>query len=79
MAIAVVAQGSAFTVGDVRPLFQLRPRVAGYPYDVADDGQPFLVNTLVDYSAMNARRGPNTAGRLPITLFVNWPALLKQQ
>ena len=78
MAIAVVAQGSAFTVGNVRPLFQLRPRVAGYPYDVADDGQRFLVNTLVDYSAMNARAGPNAAGRLPITLFVNWPALLKQ-
>lgn len=36
-------------------------------YDVSADGQRFLVNTVVD---------EGTSG--PITLVVNWPALLKK-
>jgi hypothetical protein len=70
MAAAVNGQGSAFEVGAVRSLFDTRapstinPRSA---YDVSPDGQRFLVNTLVDEAAS-----------APITLVVNWPALLKK-
>ena len=70
MAAAVKGQGSAFEVGAVRPLFDTRaprtinPRSA---YDVSPDGQRFLVNTLAEQAAP-----------APITLVVNWPALLKR-
>ena len=71
MAAAVNGQGSAFEVGAARPLFDIRP---GGPalgavavYDVSPDGQRFLVNTLVEEAAPK-----------PITLVVNWPALLKR-
>jgi hypothetical protein len=36
-------------------------------YDVSPDGRRFLVNTLVEEAAP-----------APITLVVNWPALLKK-
>jgi Tol biopolymer transport system component len=67
MAAAVNGEGSAFEVGAVRSLFDTRP--GGPPrfvYDVSPDGQRFLVNTLVEEAAA------------PITLVVNWPALLKK-
>jgi hypothetical protein len=51
-----------------RELFALAPAeaLAGYsPYDTAPDGQGFLVRTPVD------------AAR-PLTVIVNWPALLKK-
>jgi hypothetical protein len=51
-----------------RELFALTPAetIAGYsPYDTAPDGQGFLVRTPVD------------AAR-PLTVIVNWPALLKK-
>jgi len=52
----------------VRPLFELHPRIGlGNAYDVSADGQRFLVNTLVEESTS-----------APITLVVNWPALLKK-
>jgi hypothetical protein len=62
-------------VGTTRPLFEVRRRLApyrnfgyGYNYDVSADGQRFLINpALVGQTA--------TA---PITLVVNWPALLKK-
>ena len=74
MAAAVNGRGSAFEVGAVRPLFETR--VAGPPsvrpgqgrmYDISPDGQRFLVNTVAEEAAS-----------APITLVVNWPALLKQ-
>ncbi|PYR66299.1 MAG: hypothetical protein DMF88_16790 [Acidobacteria bacterium] len=70
MAAAVNGRNSAFEVGAVRSLFDTRapstinPRSA---YDVSPDGQRFLVNTLADDDAAP-----------PITLVVNWPALLKK-
>jgi eukaryotic-like serine/threonine-protein kinase len=70
MAAAVNGQKSAFEVGAVRSLFDTRapstinPRSA---YDVSPDGQHFLVNTLAEEAAS-----------APITLVVNWPALLKK-
>jgi hypothetical protein len=73
MAAAVNGRGSAFEVGAVRPLFDTR--VAGPPsvrpgqgrmYDISPDGQRFLVNTVAEEAAS-----------APITLVVNWPALLK--
>jgi dipeptidyl aminopeptidase/acylaminoacyl peptidase len=66
MAASVNGRGSAFEVGAVRPLFESRRREGGSSsYDVSVDGQRFLVNSVVDESA-------------PVTLLVNWPALLKK-
>jgi hypothetical protein len=42
----------------------INPRSA---YDVSPDGQHFLVNTLAEEASL-----------APITLVVNWPALLKK-
>jgi Tol biopolymer transport system component len=71
-AAAVNGQGTAFQVKAVRPLFKTRPRsrvrLDAYFYDVAPDGQRFLLNTLVEGQASTP----------PITLVVNWPSLLKQ-
>jgi hypothetical protein len=70
MAAAVNGAGSAFEVGAVRPLFDTRALTisnTGSMYDVSPDGQRFLVNTLAEEAAP-----------APITLVVNWPALLKR-
>jgi hypothetical protein len=69
MAVVVNGQGSGFEVGALRPLFDTRaPRInLRSAYDVSPDGQRFLVNTLADGTAS-----------APITLVVNWPALLKK-
>ncbi len=74
MAATVNSQGSAFEVDAVRPLFEVRPRLASYlgygvgsNYDVSPDGQRFLVNAAV--------AGQTTA---PITLVVNWMAALNR-
>jgi len=68
MAVVVGGQDSAFEVGTVQPLFDTRSPPTGLrsSYDVSPDGQRFLVNTL-------AEEAPG-----PITLVVNWPALLKK-
>jgi len=69
MAAAVNGGASAFEVGDVRPLFDTggaTPNQA-WMYDISPDGQRFLVNTLAEEAAS-----------APITLVVNWPALLKK-
>ena len=77
MVASVTEDGGRFGVGTVQPLFELRPRLArpgmsaaaraGYPYDVAPDGQRFLVNMA---------QGEPTPS--PITVVLNWPALLEQ-
>jgi hypothetical protein len=65
-----MARVPPFEVGAVRSLFDtgapstINPRSA---YDVSPDGQRFLVNTLVEQ-----------AEPAPITLVVNWRALLKR-
>ena len=65
MAAEVNGQGAGFEVGAVRPLFDLRPRVPRWFYDVSPDGQRFLVNTVEELGAA-----------APITVVVNWPAPL---
>jgi Tol biopolymer transport system component len=71
LAAEVEGRGSTFEIATIRPLFQtqvrLRPTVQGYGCDVSPDGQRFLVNTLAEEAAP-----------APITLVVNWPALLKK-
>lgn len=69
MVAAVNGVGSAFEIGAVRPLIDTRAPVrnALRVYDISPDGQRFLVNTLAEEGASD-----------PITLVVNWPALLKK-
>jgi Tol biopolymer transport system component len=68
MAVTVTAQGSKFSAGAAQPLFKSRPSLWRYPYDVSPDGQRFLVISPTD-------EGDSP----PITLVVNWPALLKKR
>jgi Tol biopolymer transport system component len=66
-AALVTARGSTFSVDGITPLFEHRRRESqGSSYDVSADGQRFLVNSPVDESA-------------PITLLINWPALLNKR
>ena len=68
MAAAVNGRGSTFEVGAVAPLFVVRPGGLRAFYDIAPDGQRFLVNTtLVEQAAPS-----------PITVVVNWMAGLKK-
>jgi Tol biopolymer transport system component len=74
IAAAVNGEGTAFEVGGATPLFKTSPRLLsssgaylGDGYDVSADGQRFLVNSLLEEAA-----------REPITLLVNWPALLNK-
>jgi hypothetical protein len=69
MAAAIGSQGSAFEVGEVKPLFDINRARAdrGYPYDVSADGQRFLVNVLGEESTVE-----------PLTLLINWPAALQR-
>jgi Tol biopolymer transport system component len=72
MSAAVGGEASPFQIRGVRTLFQTRPRpgvrLDAYFYDVAPDGQRFLVNSLVEGQVATP----------PITLVVNWPAALKK-
>ncbi|MBI3048532.1 MAG: serine/threonine-protein kinase [Acidobacteria bacterium] len=67
MAATVNGQGAAFMVGAVRPLFETRAGAPRLSYDISPDSQRFLVNML-----------PEAAAPAPITLVVNWPALLRR-
>jgi eukaryotic-like serine/threonine-protein kinase len=74
MAADVDGTGSAFKVGAVRSLFEVRRRTAAYRalgtgsvFDVTADGQRFLVNVIVD-----EQQAPP-----PITVITNWTATLK--
>lgn len=67
MVAEVNGSGSAFAVGAVRPLFTLPAFGGGSAYDATPDGQRFLVNAPSEQSTA-----------VPITLVVNWPALLRQ-
>ena len=68
MAAAVRAQGAAFDVGTVVPLFAVRPPAARSYYQVSPDGKRFLVNMAP----------PEEATTTPITVVVNWTAGLKK-
>jgi eukaryotic-like serine/threonine-protein kinase len=66
-AAVVSPRAGAFAVGAVTQLFEHQRRESvGAWYDVSADGQHFLVNTPVEEST-------------PITLLVNWPALLNKR
>jgi eukaryotic-like serine/threonine-protein kinase len=64
-----VTLGSLAEVGKPQPLFQTRVEpatgVIWHQYDLSPDGQRFLVNTPEAVSS-------------PVTVFLNWPAVLKQ-
>ena len=65
----VLSSGLTFdeeTYAKAKPLFQLQPFGGGASYDVAPDGQRFLV-----------KRAMETESGSPLTLVVNWPAELK--
>jgi hypothetical protein len=65
MSAAVVTRRDRVDIGQVKPLFELRkigPRVT---YDLSPDGQRILAITRKD-----------EADSEPLTLVVNWPALL---
>jgi Tol biopolymer transport system component len=64
VAVALRLGESAVDVGPATPLFQARFRGVNLPYAVSADGR-FLVNRALD-DAMPS----------PITLIVNWPAIL---
>ena len=67
MAAAVAADGDRIEVGEVKPLFELPKVGPRFTYDVSRDGQRILAvaQKTQAYSA-------------PLTLVVNWPALLKK-
>jgi Tol biopolymer transport system component len=67
MVATVDGQGSGFQISAVQALFETRARINQRAmYDVTPDGQSFLINTIVEQAVQ------------PITLVVNWPALLKK-
>ncbi len=70
MAVTVAATTTSVDVGAARPLFDLPtlPIEQGRAvYDVTADGQRFLVNVVEQQT-----------GVTPITIVVNWPALLRR-
>jgi hypothetical protein len=71
MAAAVAVNQGRFTSGNPSVALDARirsvTRLDAYQYDVASDGQRFILNAFVD-----------GATDPPITLLVNWPAKLKQ-
>jgi Tol biopolymer transport system component len=71
MAAPVVVSQGRFTSGDPSVALDVRTRpmtrLDAYQYDVASDGQRFILNAFVDEANVQ-----------PITLLVNWPAVLKR-
>jgi Tol biopolymer transport system component len=67
MAAAVDGRGPDFKVGPARVLFKAAWKSFGNPCVASADGQRLLVNMLVEEPAA-----------VPITVVVNWPALLKK-
>jgi len=72
VAATVDGSGSAFQIGELKPLFDLKARPnQGQPvsaFDASPDGQRFLVNRII-------ADAPVTPS---ITLVIDWPALLKK-
>jgi Tol biopolymer transport system component len=67
MTAEVRTETSSFEIGAIRPLFQSRQMGVSYRYDVARDGQRFLVNAGLKEELS------------PITLVTNWTAELKEK
>jgi Tol biopolymer transport system component len=68
MAAEVATGGSGLRIGASRPLFTVRPAGTRKFFDVAPDGRRFLINT--------ALASPEET---PMTMLVNWSALLQPQ
>jgi Tol biopolymer transport system component len=69
MSAEISVRGSDILIGKVQPLFQANYSGGpGWVYDVSPDGKKFLLIT----------QGSEQAAR-PLTLVVNWPALLEAQ
>jgi hypothetical protein len=67
-AATVNGTGADFDVKESQPILRVNRGPGNtYPYDVSADGQRFLVNTIVEATALP-----------PITLVVNWAAALQQ-
>ena len=65
----ITAQGTRFAIGKVNPLFQANPVFStGWCYDVSSDGKKFVINTQADEKTAE-----------PLTLIINWAALLKKE
>jgi hypothetical protein len=62
MAAEVNGQGAGFEVGAARPLFELQPGL-GYFYDVARDGQRFLVIPPMDQTGSDLSTSSSTGRR----------------
>jgi hypothetical protein len=68
MAVRTAAGAGSFNAGAPQPLFAARtPTTPGTHYDVTADGQQFIVS--VPLGAQDAS---------PLTLVLNWPALLRR-
>jgi eukaryotic-like serine/threonine-protein kinase len=70
MSAEITEQGSSLLIGKVQSLFQVDPVpfAGGSPYDVTGDGKKFVVAGLASSQASE-----------PLTLVVNWAALIKQK
>jgi eukaryotic-like serine/threonine-protein kinase len=69
MAAEVAEQGTTLVVEKVQPLFWANPVASpGWNFDSSPDGQKFVV----------VSRGQQQSPQ-PLTLVLNWPALLKQR
>lgn len=70
MAVEILAKDGTLTVGKTQPLFEAEaaPGGLGPMYDVSADGRKFVI----------AARGKAEAAN-PLTLVLNWPALLKRR
>ncbi len=69
VSVSITEAGSNLVIGKDTPLFPVNALVGpGWPYDVSADGKKFVVASQ-----------RQTQGSEPLTLVVNWPALLKRQ
>ncbi|MDE3137293.1 MAG: protein kinase [Acidobacteriota bacterium] len=71
MSAEISPQAASLVIGKVVPLFQTNPAFSSHvhwPYDVSADGKKFVVATESLQKLTE-----------PLTLIVNWPALLKRQ
>jgi Tol biopolymer transport system component len=66
MAATVRGSDSEIDVGEARPLFEIGLSNRSFPYAVTDNGQRFLITKPVEERSTT-----------PITLVVNWPAIVK--
>ena len=79
MATDVNAHGSVFEAGTARSLFDARPQIARWSYDVSPDGQRFLVNTSVEQMQEILTYSLAHVTSTPLTLVANWQEELKRR